>query len=656
MGAEVEIATITSTAAVSLVGNGADNLLTGNAAANALSGGDGNDTLNGGIGNDILIGGLGNDTLNGDADNDILGGGDNNDILNGGIGNDTLFGELGNDSLNGGAGNDTLAGGAGDDTLAGGTGDDVYVIDDANDTASELAASGSDRIDTGLDQYVLGVNIENLRYTGGGNFTGTGNALANVITSSTGNDTLNGLAGNDSLNGNAGDDRLDGGTGIDRLVGGMGNDTYVVNTTAVTDPVTGVVTYTVDAVVELLGEGSDTVEVAYTVAGTHTLAANVENGVITATIAGVNLTGNTLDNDLIGNLLANKLTGGAGNDTLNGLDGNDTLDGGAGSDSLVGGLGNDTYVVDHVGDVLVEQADGGTDSASVAIATATTYALGEHVENATVTSTAAVSLVGNGADNLLTGNAAANRLEGGAGNDTLDGKAGLDSFVGGTGDDTYIIDQAGELARIIESADEGSDTLKIAYANASTTVAQTVSLTGNLTAIDNVTVSGSGLFNVTGNELDNSLTGNGSANVLDGGLGSDTLIGLGGNDTLIGGERDDVLIGGAGNDLLNGGAGADRFVFTSKLTADADRVADFADGDLLFLQGSVFTALGASGALDPNAFALGTAATTAAQHVIYDGSTGNLYYDADGSGVGAKVLVAALNDHPVLDAGDFWVA
>jgi hypothetical protein len=33
-----------------------------------------------------------------------------------------------------------------------------------------------------------------------------------------------------------------------------------------------------------------------------------------------------------------------------------------------------------------------------------------------------------------------------------------------------------------------------------------------------------------------------------------------------------------------------------------------------------------------------------------------LCYDADGNGVGAKVLVAALNDHPVLDAGDFWVA
>ena len=46
-------------------------------------------------------------------------------------------------------------------------------------------------------------------------------------------------------------------------------------------------------------------------AGTHTLAANVENGVITGTVAGLNLTGNRVDNTLTGNALANKLTGGA---------------------------------------------------------------------------------------------------------------------------------------------------------------------------------------------------------------------------------------------------------------------------------------------------------------------------------------------------------
>jgi len=60
--------------------------------------------------------------------------------------------------------------------------------------------------------------------------------------------------------------------------------------------------------------------------------------------------------------------------------------------------------------------------------------------------------------------------------------------------------------------------------------------------------------------------------------------------------------------------------------------------------------------LTPGAFVQGTVAMTSAQHLLYDAAQGYLFYDADGSGVGAKVLVATLADHPVLDAGDFWVA
>jgi len=134
------------------------------------------------------------------------------------------------------------------------------------------------------------------------------------------------------------------------------------------------------------------------------------------------------------------------------------------------------------------------------------------------------------------------------------------------------------------------------------------------------------------------------------------LLGGAGNDTLEGGAGNDVLGGGSGVDLLTGGDGNDQFVFASKLAPDADLISDFTDGDMLFLQGSIFTALGATGPLDPNAFVLGTAATTAAQHLIYDSALGKLYYDADGSGAGAQVLVANLTNHAALDAGDFWVA
>ena len=38
-----------------------------------------------------------------------------------------------------------------------------------------------------------------------------------------------------------------------------------------------------------------------------------------------------------------------------------TLNGGAGADAMAGGAGNDTYVVDNIGDIVIEAASAGTD-------------------------------------------------------------------------------------------------------------------------------------------------------------------------------------------------------------------------------------------------------------------------------------------------------
>jgi Ca2+-binding RTX toxin-like protein len=171
--------------------------------------------------------------------------------------------------------------------LIGGAGNDVYIVDSIADVVTEAANAGTDEIRTSLGSYSIAalVNVENLSYTGAGNFSGTGNASANTISGGAGNDTLNG------------------GAGADRLIGGLGNDTYIVDSAA-------------DVITENADEGIDTVKTAL---ASYSLAAreNVENLTYTGKTAFAG-TGNDLDNVIVGGSGPNTLTGGAGNDTLTG--------------------------------------------------------------------------------------------------------------------------------------------------------------------------------------------------------------------------------------------------------------------------------------------------------------------------------------------------
>jgi Ca2+-binding RTX toxin-like protein len=213
--------------------------------------------------------------------------------------------------ITGNAGNNTLDGGAGNDTLIGGAGDDTYVVDSTLDVIVEALAAGTDTVNSAVN-YTLGANVENLTLIGTA-LVGTGSAVANVIT------------------GNAGNNTLDGGAGNDTLIGGAGNDTYVVDST-------------LDVIVEAAGAGTDIVNSAVT----YTLAANVENLVLSG--AGViNGTGSADANVITGNGANNILSGLVGNDSLDGGAGNDTLNGGAGIDTLTGGLGADTFLFDATG-------------------------------------------------------------------------------------------------------------------------------------------------------------------------------------------------------------------------------------------------------------------------------------------------------------------
>ncbi|MCL4067786.1 hypothetical protein M3484_14510 [Pseudomonas sp. GX19020] len=123
-----------------------------------------------------------------------------------------------------------------------------------------------------------------------------------------------------------------------------------------------------------------------------------------------------------------------------------------------------------------------------------------------------------------------------------------------------------------------------------------------------------------------------------------------------GGAGNDTLFGREGNDTLIGGAGRDVFVFnTAPGVANADLISDFniAD-DFIHLDDAIYFSL-TVGALDASRFAVGAAATTAAHRIVYNQSSGAIFYDADGSGAGEMVLIATVTANTALTAGHFLI-
>jgi len=128
---------------------------------------------------------------------------------------------------------------------------------------------------------------------------------------------------------------------------------------------------------------------------------------------------------------------------------------------------------------------------------------------------------------------------------------------------------------------------------------------------------------------------------------TDALISTAGNDTLTGGNGDNILNGGLGNDVLTGGSGVNKFVFdtTPNATTNLDTITNFVVGkDQIELSQSVFTALGQQGVLSTDQFVAGdfNSGQTATNHIIYNSTSGGVYYDADGSGNSAAVEIAVV--------------
>jgi trimeric autotransporter adhesin len=359
----------------------------------------------------------------------------------------------------------------------------------------------------------------------------------------------------------------------------------------------------------------------------NTITGNVGDNVLTGAAGADTLYGGTGNDTLVGNDGIDALYGGDGHDTLDGAAGADTLDGGVGADTMIGGINNDTYFVDDAGDVVVEDAYGGSDTVQASVS----YTLAANVETLTLTGTAAINGTGNGTANIIAGNPGDNVLDGGdyadtlygdGGNDTLIGGQGVDSLFGGDGDDvldggadadrldggagndimsggthndTYVVDSTGDV--VIEAASEGSDVVE-------SSISYTL---GN--NVEHLFLTGSNAINGTDNALSNLLRGNAAVNtligttgkeILEGGAGDDILSdssgngvqnGGAGNDSLAGSGARDLFIGGTGNDAVTTGAGADLILFNKGDGSDTVGVSTTRDNVLSLGGGTTYADL-----------------------------------------------------------------
>jgi Ca2+-binding RTX toxin-like protein len=545
--------------------------------------------------------------------------------LTGGAQADLLIGDGGNDTMLGGGGDDIIVVGnanqpSGNDSVNGGAGDADVISAGANSTAGATIDFRIGKVSSSLGtanfvniEWAYGTNLADTFYATQASRVYSGYSFGAAADFAR---LMEGRGGADKFYGDARPGMYEivtyrnapNGVNVN-LATGAGNDGYDSNTS-----MAGVQSYTdklvaIDAVVgsffdDTLSAGGTAVAISGVrfeslegLKGNDTLNANggtiVRADYLTAP-AGV-----TVD------LAAGSAQDGYGTvDTLVGINwvrGSsfaDSLTGDGHDNALEGRGGNDTL-----------KGGAGADLASFVSATAgVTITLAD-----TGITTANLSAAGLGVDKLsaieglrggdfadrLTGNGLGNVLIGGAGNDTLDGRAGMD------------------LVRYETSP-------HAVNVNLATGVAQDGY--GNSDALLR-------LENVRGSSFGDIIKGNAAANVLDGWLGKDTL---------------------------SGGGGTDKFLFAAAGNANADKISDFLPGtDDILLENGFFTALSV-GTLSSGSFRKGAGITTAADasdHIIYDTTSGALYYDADGNGTAkAPVLIATLVGSPdALSAGDILV-
>ena len=173
---------------------------------------------------------------------------------------------------------------------------------------------------------------------------------------------------------------------------------------------------------------------------------------------------------------------------------------------------------------------------------------------------------------------------------------------------------------------------------------------------------------INGTAGNDTLVGTASTDIISGLGGNDRLQGSGGNDSVLGGAGNDFVFGndgtdwvegGAGNDNVGGGGGQDSFVFREAGGTNADVFNDFSSGwDNIQLDAAFFN-LGAAGQFTSGdaRFWSSTSGTAhdADDRIIYNTTTRQLWYDADGNGSGAALLIGTLNTGATVTATDIRV-
>jgi Ca2+-binding RTX toxin-like protein len=197
---------------------------------------------------------------------------------------------------------------------------------------------------------------------------------------------------------------------------------------------------------------------------------------------------------------------------------------------------------------------------------------------------------------------------------------------------------------------------------------------------DTITTAG-GNDTINGGDGDDTINGGAGIDTINGGADNDTINGGDGIDTINGGDGNDLIFGGDGADNITPGLGTDIIAYTditneggdtiTNFTTVADTapfnagddVLQFSEADLSGLSGfAEYTGGGTSIDIDGGSgtlfveFVSGAGAqpaTGSEAAFLFNQTTGELSFDADGTGAGGAIVIATLTGVTDLAAADF---